>query len=172
MDNKHLYNYNYYHQSKNFQTKPERTEKLVEEILKYNPRNVLDVGCGLGAVVNELNERRVRAWGIDFSEDLVDIWHGGPFLYMDAKDMSFWNNREFDLVVSSDFFEHIYEQDIDTVALEMKRVGEKVIAFVADDTGEYLNARQRELHVTHKPLSWWKEKLKGIEVFSSHDYEA
>ena len=51
----------------------------------------------------------------------------------------------------------------------MKRVGNRVITFVADDRRS-INARQRELHVTHKPLDWWKEKLKGIEVFSSHDY--
>ncbi len=47
----------------------------------------------------------------------------------------------------------------------------KVITFVADDLGGKLNARQKEFHLTHKPLTWWKEKLKDIEVFSSHNYD-
>lgn len=170
-DNRHLYDYNYYHVSKNFQTNPDRTKRLVEKILYYEPKNVLDVGCGLGSVVNELNKRGIRSWGIDFSKDLIGIWHGGPFLYMDSRDMSFWNDNEFDLVFSSDFFEHIDEEDIDKVAEEMKRVGKQVITFVADDISGPLTAKQREYHVTHKPLDWWKEKLKDIEVFSSHLYE-
>lgn len=176
MDNRHLYNYNYYHQSRNFQTKPERTEKMVKKVLEHKPNSVLDVGCGLGAIVNKLCDEGLvqKAIGTDFSEDLIGIWgknHLNRFLVMDARDLLFANNS-FDLVVSSDFFEHINEADIDKVALEMKRVGKKVITFVADDRGMVLTEKQKEYHVTHKPLSWWKNKLKNIEVFSSHDYES
>lgn len=170
-DHRHLYNYNYFHQSKDFQLKPERTEALVEKILEYSPEIVLDVGCGLGAIVNELTKKGIVATGVDFAPDLEKIWGKKlNFLIADARELPF-NDNSFDLVFSSDFFEHIDEEDIDKVSGEMQRVGKKVIAFIADDNGVYLNARQRQLHVTHKPLIWWQEKLAGIEVFSSHDYE-
>ena len=172
-DNRHLYNYNYFHQSKNFQTHPERTKRLVEKILEYDPNSVLDVGTGLGAVVNELLNRNVIARGIDFAPILKKIWgknHNVIFFIQDSRNIDFPDNS-FDLVFSSDFFEHIDEEDIDKIANEMKRVGNKVITFVADDLGGKLNRRQREFHPTHKSLDWWKEKLRGIEVFSSHDYD-
>lgn len=171
-DNRHLYTYNYFHQSKNFQLKPERTKKLVDKILEYSPRSVLDVGCGLAAVVNELRKISIDAIGCDFAPPLEKLWGYKKYLdTADARKLPYLDNK-FDLVFSSDFFEHVDEEDIDQVASEMKRVGKKVIAFIADDNDVYLNARQRGLHVTHKPLSWWKNKLKDVEVFSSHDYEA
>lgn len=171
-DNRHLYTYNYFHQSKDFQNKPERTDGLIEVILKYKPKSVLDVGCGLGSVVHKLRKIGINATGVDFAPDLVRIWgknHNNIFFIHDARELKGFGR--YDLVFSSDFFEHIDEEDIDKVAGGMKSLAKNVITFVADDMGQYLNARQRELHVTHKPLGWWKRKLEGIDVFSSHDYE-
>ena len=166
-DNRHLYDYNYYHLSRNFQTKPERTLKLFESIMVYNPKSLLDVGCGLGSVVNKLRYEGIEAYGIDFAEVLKTIWNKPYFTVGDARTLPYPNDA-FDIVFSSDFFEHIDEEDIDRVAKEMKRVGKKVITFVADDLGRELNDKQKEVHVTHKPLDWWNEKLEGVIVFSSH----
>lgn len=173
-DNRHLYTYNYFHQSKNFQLNPERTRKLIKKVMESEPKSVLDVGCGLGSVVNELIEKGINAVGVDFAPDLQKIWgknYQKHFFIADARSLSSYIKTKSDVVFSSDFFEHIDEEDIDKVAREMKKVGKKVIAFVADDIGGELNARQRSLHVTHKPLPWWEQKLRGIDVYSSHDYE-
>jgi ubiquinone/menaquinone biosynthesis C-methylase UbiE len=166
-DNRHLYDKKYYKTSLGFQADPKRMEYFVDFIKRYNPKSVLDVGCGLGAVVNELNQRGIEALGIDFAPDLEKIWGDNlAFTIQDARRI-LYENKSFDLVFSSDFFEHIDEEDIDKVASEMKRVGRKVVTFVADAKGP-INQRQRIRHVTHKTLNWWKKKLKGIEVFSSH----
>ena len=173
-DNRHLYTYKYFHQSKDFQLKPERIKKIIKKIMEHdNPHFILDVGCGLGAVVNELRGMGKQAEGVDFAPDLKGIWGEKDYFQIaDARDLPY-DDKSFYVVLSSDFFEHINEEDIDKVANEMKRVvmdKGKVLAFVADDIGGYLNRRQRDLHVTYKPLEWWKEKLKGIEVFSAHEY--
>lgn len=168
IDNKYLYNYNYFRQSREFQTNPKRINKLVKKILEYNPKSVLDVGCGLAGVVMELRKRKIDAIGCDFSPELEKIWGFKKYLDIaDARELPYLDDR-FDLVFSSDFFEHIYEEDIDKVASEMKRVGRKVIAFVADDLGKSISQRQRQYHVTHKPIDYWKDRLVGIDVFSSH----
>lgn len=162
---KDLYNKKYFKASFGFQADPKRIARFVETIDKYNPTNVLDVGCGIGSLVRALD----NATGVDFSPDLKErFWNNDPrFIEAEATGLPFQDDS-FDLVFSSDFFEHIKEENIDKVASEMKRVGKRVITFVADDIGEKLSYRQRLYHVTHKPLSWWKDRLVGIEVFSSH----
>lgn len=163
--NKDLYNKKYFKASLGFQANPKRIAKFVELINSYNPTNVLDVGCGIGSLVRSLD----NATGVDFSPDLREqFWGNDPrFIEAEATRLPFQDNS-VDLVFSSDFFEHIPEEDIDKVASEMIRVGGKVITFVADDIGENLSYRQRLYHITHKPLSWWKDRLQGIEVYSSH----
>ena len=168
-DNRYLYNRQYFKSSKDFQSNKERLEKLVNKIKEYNPRMVLDVGCGMGYLVTRLNEEGIVAMGSDFSPDLRKNFWGDRecFVEGDARKLPF-ADKEFDLVVSTDFFEHIDEEDIDLVANEMKRVGDTVITFVADNIGGNLNKRQLQYHVTYKDMDWWKTKLKGIEGFSSH----
>lgn len=165
---KSLYDFKYFKASSKFQKNKMRLDKLLEVIKLYHPKTVLDVGCGLGFLVNKLNDESISAIGIDFSPDLKKYFWGNniSLSVADAKDMPF-DNKSFDLVFSSDFFEHIDEIDVPRVANEMKRVGKKVIAFVADSNGEKLHYRQTLYHVTHKDLDWWKEKLQGIKVFSS-----
>lgn len=167
---KTLYDKAYYKASKDFQLKSERIEVFVEEILKYHPKSVLDVGCGLGALVHKLNKIGIPSIGVDFASDLKDYYWGKSeyFEVADARSLPF-EDKVFDVVFSSDFFEHIDEEYIDQVASEMKRVGKSIITYVAEDTnGKPLNRHQKIYHVTYKPLGWWKDKLKGIEVRSSH----
>lgn len=166
MDNK-LYNYKYYKVSMGFQTKRPILDKFVSLIKELKPTRVLDVGCGIGTLVKRLNSEGIQAIGIDFSDALEEFWGDDDnFFQMDATQIDF-PDKSFDVVFSSDFFEHIAEEDIDKVTSEMKRVGKKIIAFVADDTGGPLHRRQAQYHLTHKPIEWWDEKLEGIEVHSS-----
>lgn len=167
-----LYNRRYFKDSKDFQLKPERVEIFIKKIREYNPKSVLDVGCGLGALVNKLNEIGIPAIGTDFATDLKEHYWGkaNHFKIADATNLPF-EDQSFDLVFSSDFFEHIDEDNIDKVANEMKRVGRRVVAYVADDCGKKLNQHQRMYHLTHKDLDWWKEKLQGIEVYSSQPWK-
>lgn len=164
---KSLYNHKYYVASNRFQSQGDRLDKFVALIKSFNPKKVLDVGCGIGYLVKRLNSEGIETMGIDFSEHLEEFWNDDHFFEMDAKQIDFPDDS-FDVVFSSDFFEHLDEEDIDKVANEMKRVGKVVITFVADDLGKPLNRRQMQYHLTHKPISWWTEKLGDIQVYSSH----
>jgi ubiquinone/menaquinone biosynthesis C-methylase UbiE len=165
---KDIYNKKYYQASNRFQSEDKRLKYFVDLIKSYKPVRVLDVGCGIGYLVKRLNKDGVETIGIDFSEELNDFWGDDDnFFEMDAKQINF-PDQSFDVVFSSDFFEHLEEGDIDKVASEMKRIGKHIIAFVADNIGEVLAGRQLRYHPTHKPLMWWKNKLEGIEVYSSH----
>jgi len=156
-----LYDYKYFMSSRRFQGSKDRLEELVDIVKTYNPTSVLDVGCGIGNLVLKLRELGIKAVGVDSAEDLKLFWKSDGFYISDASKLPF-EDKSFDLVISTDFFEHIPEEKIDSVKSEMLRVGKKVIARVAYQ--RKLTRRQSQYHVTNKPKDWWEDKLEGIEL--------
>lgn len=156
-----LYDLKYFRASKYFQHNALRLKELLTIIKKYNPKKVLDVGCGLGALVKVLQNNNIETYGVDSAVVLRGVWNKETknLSIADAKNLPF-ANQSFDLVFSSDFFEHIPEQDIDKVKSEMMRVGKIVLARVAYE--DKLSRKQALYHVTNKPESWWEEKLQGV----------
>lgn len=130
----------------------EKSRIVVRTVLAHNPKKVLDVGCGQGKVVCLLRQEGIEAYGIDtekiatFAPSWCDVGN--------AKNIPF-TDKFFDVVVSNDFFEHLKEDEIDIVYNEMKRVGNYVITRIS--------LKQKDNHLTVKPISWWKEKLPGCE---------
>ena len=162
----YLYNEEYFRAGRKFFKDVKRNQEFVDFIKTFNPKSVLDVGCGTGTLVKLLRDNGIEAYGIDFAPILKEkYWKEHYCLYADAKKIPFEDNA-FDIVVSSDFFEHIPEEEIDTVYNEMKRVGNKIIARIAFE--DKLTEKQKLYHCTNKPKSWWIEKLPNIIFF---DYE-
>lgn len=161
-----LYNKKYFILSKKFQFRKTRIDEFTQVVMRHSPAKVLDVGCGLGSLVYSLRKLGVDARGLDFATTLRDDFGHKEefFVFADAKKMPFPDNS-FDVVFSSDFFEHLDEEDVPVVLNEMKRVGGKVIAYVAPEAD--LNERQLEFHRTNKPMSWWRDNLPGVEILQS-----
>jgi len=162
------YDYQYFRASKYFQLDPVRIQELADIVKSYNPIGkqfrILDVGCGLGALVKLLRKDGIEAWGTDSAEALKEIWKEDYFILAPANKQPF-PNKMFDLVFSSDFFEHLKEEEIEPVKKEMLRVKSttgKVVARIAFE--EVLNERQKLYHLTNKPKEWWVEKLKGVDI--------
>jgi ubiquinone/menaquinone biosynthesis C-methylase UbiE len=156
-----LYNHKYFISSRKFQREETRLNELVNIIKSYKPESVLDVGCGIGNLVLKLREEGIPAFGIDSAEALDFFWNEDYFSFAEATKLPF-KDKMFDIVVSTDFFEHIPEEDIDTVKSEMLRVGKKVLSRVAYE--DNITKRQSLYHVTNKPKEWWVIKLKGISL--------
>ena len=161
MKNTGAYDLQYFRSSEKFQTDQNRANRLAHEIMSHFPDTVLDVGCGWGAVVKLLRAYGITAYGVDNAEALKGIWKDDYFSFADARSLPF-GNKEFDIVFSSDFFEHIEEEDIGRVANEMRRVGNLVLAEIAFEVP--LTERQAKYHVTNKPREWWEKELWGIEI--------
>ena len=160
---KELYTKQYFLNCKLTQLSRAKKLSVFREIMRLKPERVLDVGCGLGALVKWLREKGVEAYGVDFAQTIKDDFglKEDYFVIADAKKLPFEDNH-FDVVVSTDFFEHLPEEEIDIVLGEMKRVGGKILAKIAYEAP--LNLRQTKLHLTNKPKSWWKKKLKGVTL--------
>ena len=146
----------------------------------FNPKNALDVGCGRGTFVAYMREQGIEAYGFDFSKwALTDglFYRCKPewVKIHDATNPWPYRDNEFDLVLALDFYEHIYEDDLDFVINEMFRVARKWIFLVIAVTKEgergyilkkgesvplYKERRTWAGHVTVCSEGWWRKRLE------------
>ncbi|MBI1423224.1 MAG: methyltransferase domain-containing protein [Gammaproteobacteria bacterium] len=93
---------------------------IVDAVLQYGPKTVLDIGCGEGWLVRELTQHGVAALGIDVVEEFIDIANQGGygrFLTLAYEDISADNIKEtFDVVacnfslLGKESVEHVFQQ--------------------------------------------------------------
>ncbi len=82
--------------------------KIVEV---FNPVTVLDAGCAIGFLVDELRKRHVHAVGFDFSEYAISVAqaHGLKDFVFQEDLISVAHNKIYDLVTCIEIVEHIPE---------------------------------------------------------------
>ena len=143
----------------------------------FNPRNMLDVGCGRGTFVAYSRDVGIKAEGFDFSEWAVN----NPYRRCkkkwirthDATKSWPYPDRYFDLVIILDLMEHLYTDDIDFVINEIYRVSRRwtfLQIAISDKNTCYALKKGQDIpielegctvagHVTVQPESFWYEKL-------------
>ena len=162
----------------------------------FSPINLLDVGCGRGQIVAYARDIRIEAEGFDFSE--WAIGDEGRFARTrkewvrvhDATEKWPYDDKSFDVVSALDFFEHIYEDDVDFVISEIYRVARKWIflQIAVSETSGLMGRHElgysfkkdeavpMELegcavsgHVTVQPEEFWIEKFESEKSFLRRD---
>lgn len=106
------------------------TKKISEVIKKYNCASVLDVGCGEGAVLNDLSQETldtVKYYGVDVAPVGIERAKkrgikNAEFQVYDGRVIPF-ANEAFDLSFSTFVFEHLTEPE--KVFAEMSRLVKK-----------------------------------------------
>jgi SAM-dependent methyltransferase len=151
----------------------------------FNPKNLLDVGCGRGTFLTYARDVGIEAEGFDFSEWAIENRYNRckpEWLRVhDATKPWPHADKSFELVVALDFWEHIYQEDLQFVMEEMFRVAEKwVFLQIAvagsgglqgrNDKGYAFTKGQKVPvefegcavagHVTVQPESFWYEKFE------------
>lgn len=102
-------------------------EKVIDELLKQDPKSILDIGCGNGDFLFKLRDRNYKGplTGIDISKGMVEKANENKgdrkimFQTMDAHNMSFENDK-FDIVVCN-FTMHLF-RSIPQAIIEISRV--------------------------------------------------
>jgi len=153
----------------------------------FEPRNLLDVGAGRGTFTAYARDAGIEAEGFDYSEWCVSDEGRYPrckadwLRLHDATELWPYEDDSFDLVVALDFFEHIYEEDLDFVIGELYRVASKYVflQIAVSGTGglqgrdeKGYNLRKGEIvpiglegcavagHVTVRSEAWWSDRLE------------
>lgn len=138
--------------------------KYFEDQGKIEFDSVLDIGCARGWALRQLAAAGKDVEGIDPSAIAVaDCEEQNVAAQLGvAHDLPF-NDQQFDLVMSTDTFEHIHPDHIDESIMELQRVARKVIAMricPKADQAPWKEHAGHDLHLTVKPIKWWLNRIQ------------
>jgi len=114
-------------------------------------KRVLEFGCAKGFIIENLRKLEVDAWGLDFSEFIVNRSKVKQFITVaDARDydLPLYSGGKFDLVFSFDFLECLPEEDIPELITKMNSIAHQQYHRFSDAVSEE--------YYTRKPREWWK----------------
>jgi len=131
---------------------------LLDEIKILNLESeILDIGCGMGTLVDRLTKNGFVVVGLDPSKVAVDFCNTyceGIYQIGSVLNLPFENER-FDTTISTDCLEHIAEEDVENAISEIIRVTRRQV---------YLRIatridRDKRWHLTIKTRKWWEDKF-------------
>ncbi len=98
----------------------------------FNPKTLLDVGCGTGDVVDKLRKLGVDAKGLEISHDALELasHHVRPFLAIGDITAIPFKDDSFDMVTTFGVMEHIERSKIKKAALETVRIAKKQVVHI------------------------------------------
>ena len=125
-------------------------------VIEWQPRFVVDLGCGDNAFIRELRRRGIDGLGIDFANDDADIvaaMHCVPLASGIA-----------DVVASFDALEHLLPEDVDPVLTEMRRLGRSggYFIFSISTRPSRITVDGANLHPTVRPQDWWADRISRV----------
>jgi SAM-dependent methyltransferase len=125
-------------------------------VIAWQPRFVVDFGCGDNAFIRELRRRGIDGLGIDFANgeaDVVAAMHCVPLAGGIA-----------DVITSFDALEHLLPDDVDPVLAEMRRVGRPGAHFILSicTRPSRITVGGENLHPTVRPHDWWLDRISRI----------
>jgi SAM-dependent methyltransferase len=115
---------------------------------------VLDFGCGSGYAVRRMRQRGREWFGLELSEAAYKQYLHEPYFYQGG--LHQFPDSHFDMVYSTEVFEHIPEDEVDDVIEELARVI-RSYAFLTISLRPSSN--DNAYHCTLKPRTWWEGKF-------------
>lgn len=135
------------------QSAPTVADSIIET---FDPDSVLDVGCGTGALLHELNERSLAVAGLEYSREALKYCQRRSLEVVQfdlESDGDPFPGRRFDLVISVEVAEHLPATVADNFVDLICRYGNCVV-FTAATPGQ--GGRD---HVNEQPNQYWIEKF-------------
>jgi SAM-dependent methyltransferase len=119
-------------------------------VIAWQPRFVVDFGCGDNTFIRELRRRGIDGLGIDFANPRADVaspMHGIA-----------------DVVTSFDALEHLLPEDVGPVLAEMRRVGRPGGNFIFSicTRPSRITVDGENLHPTVRPQDWWIDRISRV----------
>lgn len=131
---------------------PEPIAKDVLRICGYG--RILDIGCGMGALVRELLAHEVDAYGVDVSSVVAgEANRLAPGRFSSGSVLALpFADKSFDAVISTDCLEHIAPHDVPAALKEISRICRRHV-FLRIATGP---DRDNHWHLTIEGRTWWE----------------
>jgi 2-polyprenyl-3-methyl-5-hydroxy-6-metoxy-1,4-benzoquinol methylase len=128
---------------------------------------VLDIGCGVGILVNQFNRLGYNGTGVDVNREAIknSIFPSKCVLTKTTGKLDFPDNN-FDLVVSREVLEHIAEENIDQCIKEWDRVSKGKMIHIIAVSERGPSAVDDPAHINVQDVNWW------VGRFKKHGYKA
>lgn len=148
------YDRDYYARNAGWMDDPARRQSFADLAARLAPSAVLDVGCGLGGMVQALRDRGIDAWGVDPAPALATLSRVPAHHIRAPADRLPFASGAFDLVLCVDVLAHIPEPFVARSLRELARVCRGYLVIAVDCVDP-----TREGHVTIRPRDWWQAQL-------------
>lgn len=141
-------------------------ERIVSD---FHPNTVLDVGCAMGYLVEALRDRGVQAYGIDVSDYAVSRVRGDIKPYCKvcsaADGLPDGFPDQFDLIVSIEVFEHLYEEEaVKAIRMICDHTEQVIFSSTPDDTRD-------TTHINVQQAEYWVNKFAACGFYHAVDYQ-
>lgn len=155
-----------------------RNVLMLHERIRACRGPALDVGCGVGFVVEALSQPEfgMECWGCDVSRVALEQaaarleanFHGDPRRLRQVEDGRLpFEDGQFGLVTCFDMLEHLDEPDARAMRDELRRVvapGGTLLVSVSCRKAGSEDQFGENLHRTVRPASWWAELFEPDEM--------
>ncbi len=129
-------------------------DRIAESIVReFHPASVLDAGCAMGFLVEELRKRGVEARGIDVSEFAISQAHESVRDHCSVASLTEPLGQRYDLIACIEVLEHIPAADADAAIANLCAATDRLlISTTPQDYGE-------ATHVNVQPPEVWSAAL-------------
>ncbi|MEK7572917.1 MAG: class I SAM-dependent methyltransferase [Patescibacteria group bacterium] len=122
---------------------------------------VLDVGCGVGNLVWALRFFGIDAYGIDPSTSAKRYCRIPQYCQYKNVEKLPYEDFSFDLIYTNEVLEHIEEENLNRIIIDMSRLSKKMIHMIGvKERGEMII--NDPTHLTIKKENWWGKKFKRL----------
>lgn len=123
---------------------------------EFNAKNVIDVGCGTGALLEELRNRGCEVFGLEYSDAGLEYCRKRRLDVMkfDLTGNVFDDKRTFDVAVSMEVAEHLPETASGKFVGLLTRLS-PIVVFTAAPPGQ-----GGVDHINEQPPSYWIDKFR------------
>lgn len=136
---------------------------FAEELVnRYNiTGRCLEIGAGSGTLIRELQHRGILTHGLDislagFQANTIGIeapaWKTGL------------PDKSYDYTFSKDTLEHIPENRIAQTIAELDRITKKATIHSISTRESVRRYQNHEVHLTVKPIEWWKKQFRKANI--------
>ncbi len=133
----------YFREQEGQSARSHRAEWIADRLAAYEPRSILEVGCGYGKLLREIRNRLdVPLVGIDFSPTQLQQAHrylGGDQigLFLGSGECLPFPDNSFDMVVTSAVILHNPPPAAERIRLEILRVAKRFAAHNEETSSSY-----------------------------------
>lgn len=138
-------------------------KRIVDEIC---PGSVLDAGCAMGFLVEELRNRGVDAYGLDASEYAIRRVHPSVKPYVWRGSVTEQLPQRYDLIVCIEVLEHLRPADAEKAIANFCQHADDVL--FSSTPFDYKEAT----HINVQPPEYWAELFARHGLFHDLDFDA